>query len=145
MGLFGKIFGSKQPAPPCAIHPSDKTLVRDEDAAWWNGLSLDDCKAFEHQDNITKVAAIQKFMKEDGLSEEEAAKKVRCNFPFYYWSLEQRNDEHFPLSASDAKLPYLLKDRINRTLMSRKIGREALSCASSLNALVRDLIRSGTV
>ena len=145
MRLFGKTFGSKQPAPPCAIHAIDKTLVRDEDVAWWNGLSLDDCKVFEQQDNLTKVAAIQKFMEEDGLSEEEAAKKVRCNFTFYYWSLEERDDEHFPLSASDAKLPYVLKDRINRALMSRKIDSEALSRASSLNALVRDLIRSGTV
>ena len=75
MRLFGKTFGSKQPAPPCAIHAIDKTLVRDEDVAWWNGLSLDDCKVFEQQDNLTKVAAIQKFMEEDGLSEEEAAKK----------------------------------------------------------------------
>jgi hypothetical protein len=143
MGLFGKIFGSKQPAPPCAIHTSDRTLVRDSDVAWWNGLTLDDCKAFEQQDNITKVAALQKFMEEDGLSEEEAAKKVRRNFPFYYWALEQRENEHFPLSESDAKLPYVLKDRINRALMSRKIDHQSLSKATSLNALIRDLIRSG--
>ena len=84
-------------------------------------------------------------MEEDGLSEEQAAKKVRCNFPFYYCSLEQRDEEQFSLSASDAKLPYVLKDRINRAIMSRKIDREALSRVSSLNALVRDLIRSGVV
>lgn len=145
MGLFSKIFGSKQPAPPCTIHPSDEFLVREEDVAWWNGLSLDDCKAFEQQDNITIVAALQKFMEEDGLSEEDAAKMVRRSFPFYYWALEQRDDEHFPLSASDAKLPYVLKDRVNRAIISGKVDRQVLSRSSSLNALIRDLIRSGKV
>jgi hypothetical protein len=145
MGLFGKLFGSKQPAPPCAIHNSDRVLVRDSDVAWWSGLSLDDCKAFEQQDNVTRVAALQKFMEEDGLSEEEAARKIRVTFPFYYWAIEQREDEHFPLSASDAKLPYVLKDRINRALMSRKIDRQSLSKATSFNALIRELIQSGAV
>lgn len=145
MGLFGKIFGSKQPAPPCAIHPRDVVLVRDDDVVWWNGLSLEDCKAFEQQDNITKVAALQKFMEEDGLSEENATIKVRRNFPFYYWALEQREDEHVPLSASDAKLPYVLKDRVNRALMSGKVDRQALNRSSSLNALVRELIQSSKI
>jgi len=144
MGLFGKLFGSKQPAPPCAIHPSDESLVRKEDVDWWDSMTIDDCKSFEQQDNVTKVAAIQKFMEEDGLSEEEAAKKVRTNFPFYYWSLEQRYEEFFPLSESDAKLPYVLKDRINRALMARKIDSQSLSQSSSFNALVRQLIRSGS-
>ena len=144
MGLFGKLFGSKQPAPPCAIHPSDESLVRKEDIEWWDSLSIDDCKAFEQQDNVTKVAAIQKFMEEDGLSEEEAARKVRSNFPFYYWSLEQRDDEFFSLSDSDAKLPYVLKDRINRALMAQKIDVQSLNQTSSFNARARQLIRSGS-
>ncbi len=145
MGIFGKIFGSKQPAPPCAIHPSDKSLVRNEDVVWWDSLSLDDCMAFEQQDNVAIVAAIQHFIEEDGLTEEDAARKVRTNFPFYYWSLEQRDEEHFPLSNSDAKLPYVLKDRINRALMGGKIDSHALDHASSFNALVRELIQSGSV
>lgn len=40
MGLFGKLFGPKQPAPRCAIHPSDETLVRGEGVTWWNNLPL---------------------------------------------------------------------------------------------------------
>ena len=145
MGLFNKIFGSKYPAPPCAIHPGDKALVRDEDVAWWNGLSLDDCKASELQDNITKTAGIAYYMEEEGLSEEDAAKKARRDFLYYYWTLEQRKDEHFPLLAADAKLPYVLKDRINKAVTRGKIDREALTRTSSFNALVRDLIQSGTI
>ncbi len=38
-----------------------------------------------------------------------------------------------PLLESDAKLPYALKDRVNRAVMSRKIDRQALSSASWVN------------
>ena len=145
MGLFGRIFGSRQSAPPCAIHSDDRTLVREADTTWWNSLSLDDCKALEQEDNITKVAALQKFMEKDGMSEESAARKVRLNFPFYYWAIEQRDQEHFPLSASDAKLPYALKDRVNLAVTSGAINRQLLSNASSLNALVRTLIGAGRI
>lgn len=143
MGLFGKLFGSKQPAPPCAIHTEDRSLVRREDEEWWNALSLNDCKTLEQQDNVFRDAALRKFMEEDGLAEEEAAKKVRLQFPFYYWTLQQRAEEHFRLSASDAKLPYVLKDRVNRALTSGAIDRNALGRASSMNALVREIIQCG--
>jgi hypothetical protein len=143
MGLFGKLFGSKEPAPPCAIHPDDQSLVRREDQEWWNDLSLDDCKSLEQQDNVFRVAALQKFMRDDGLPEEEAAKKLRLQFPFYYSTIKLRAQEHFQLSAADAKLPYVLKDRVNRAMTSGKVDRAALGRASSMNALVRELIRSG--
>lgn len=143
MGLFGKLFGSGEPAPPCAIHPDDRGLVRTEDQEWWNGLSLDDCKAIEKQDNVTQIATLMSFMRDDGLQEEDAAKKVRLLFPFYYWTLGQRAEEHFQLVAADAKLPYVLKDRVNRAMTLGRIDRATLSRASSMNALVRDLIHSG--
>lgn len=142
MGLFGKLFGSKQPAPPCAIHPDDRAFVRTEDQEWWNSLSLEDCKALEEQDNVFRVAALIHFMEDDRLPEEEAVKKLRLQFAFFYWTLEQRAEEHFQLTAADAKLPYVLKDRVNRALMAGKIDRSALSRASSTNALIRQLIRA---
>ena len=142
MGLFGKLFGSKQPAPPCAIHPDDRTFVRTEDQECWNSLSLDDCKALEEQDNVFHVAALTHFMEDDRLPEEESAKKVRIQFPFFYWTLDQRAEEHFQLTPADAKLPYVLKDRVNRAVTAGRIDRFALSRASSMNALVRELMRS---
>ncbi len=143
MGFFAKLFGPKQPAPTCEIHPEDKALVRTEDDEWWASLSLADCKLFEKTDNVFLVGALQKFIQNDGLSEEEAAEKVRRQFPFYYWTLEQRAEEHFRLSAADAKLPYVLKDRVNRAVMGGKMNRAKLTSASSMNALIRDLLRLG--
>jgi len=145
MGLFRKLFGAKQPAPPCTIHPHDQDLVKPEDVAWWNELSFDDCQAIEKEDNVFRFAAFKKFIEIDGLSDAEAGKKVRLAFPIFYWKLEHRAEEKFNLAATDAKLPYVLKDRINRALMSRLIDKQAVEQASSFNALVRQLIRSGRV
>ena len=81
-------------------------------------------------------------MEDDRLPEEAAAKKLRLQFAFYYWTIEQRAEEHFQLSAADAKLPYVLKERVNRGLTAGAIDKAALGRASSMNALVRELIRS---
>jgi len=145
LGLFSKLFGSKQPAPPCAIHPDDKDLVREEDIRWWHGLSLDDCKALEQEDNVFRLAAFQKFIEDEGLSDSDAGRKVRLRFPTYYGSLDQRANERFALTAADAKLPYVLKDRVNRAAMNRLIDRQAVERASSVNALIRQLIRGGRI
>lgn len=145
MGLFSKFFGGRQPAPPCAIHPDDRDLVSSEDIEWWNKLSFQDCQALEQEDNVFRLAAFTKFRETDGLSDEEAGKKVRLSFPFYYGKLEHRADEKFTLGTADAKLPYVLKDRINRAVMSRLIDKNAVMQASSMNALVREFIRSGRI
>jgi len=145
MGLFGKFFGGRQPAPPCTIHPDDRDLVSPEDIEWWNKLSLQDCQALEQEDNLFRLAAFTKHMETDGLSAEEATKKVRRSFPVYYWKLEHRDDEKLPVGTDDAKLPYVLKDRINRAVMGRLIDKNAVMQASSMNALVRELIRSGRI
>ncbi len=142
MGLFSKLFGSKHAPPPCEIHDDDRDLVRNEDVKWWNGLSLDDCKALEQEDNVFRFAAWRKFVEEERLSDAEAGKKVRLSFPTYYWRIEHRADEKFLLTASDAKLPFALKDRVNRAAMSGLINKQAVTKASSFNALVRQLIRA---
>ena len=143
MGLFSKLFRARQSAAPCAIHADDRDLVRAEDIDWWNGLSLDDCTVLEQEDNVFRFASWRKFVETDGLSDTEAGKKVRLSFPTFYWILEHRVEEKFSLGILDAKLPYVLKDRINRALMSRLIAKQAVAQASSFNALVRQLIRSG--
>jgi hypothetical protein len=142
MGLFNRIFGSKQPAPSCEIHPDDRTLVRPDDIVWWNSLSLVDCRQLEEGDNVFRLASFQKFMETDRLTEVEAGKKVRLSFPTFYWRLEHRADEKFKLEADDAKLPYVLKDRINRAVIRRLVDRQVVERSSSFNALIRQLIRS---
>lgn len=145
MGLFSKLFGAKEPAPPCAIHADDRALVKPEDVAWWNSLSLSDCQALEKEDNVFRLAAFQKFIETDRLPDAEAGKKVRLSFPTFYWQLGHRADEKFQLGADDAKLPYVLKDRINRAVMGRVVDKQAVERSSSFNALVRQLIRSGRI
>ncbi len=143
MGLLGKLFASTQPAPPCDVHPDDQDLVRTEDVDWWNGLSLDDCKSLEEEDNVFRFAAWKTFIERDGLSDLEAGKKVRLTFPTYYWKLAHRANEKFALGAPDAKLPFVLKDRVNRAVTARVIDKQAVERASSFNALIRQLIRAG--
>jgi len=145
MGLFNKLFGSREPAPPYAIHADDRALVKPGDIAWWNSLSLNDCQALEKEDNVFRLAAFQKFIETDRLPDAEAGKKVRLSFPTFYWRLEHRADEKFQLGADDAKLPYVLKDRINRAVMGRIVDKQAVERSSSFNALARQLIRSGRI
>lgn len=142
MSLLNKLFGPREPAPPCAIHVDDKALVKPEDVAWWNSMSLNDCQALQKEDNVFRLAAFQKFIETDHLPEAEAAKKVRLSFPTFYWKLEHRVDEKFQLGADDAKLPYVLKDRINRAVLGRVVDEQAVGRSSSINALIRQLIRS---
>lgn len=144
MGLFNKIFRSKEPAPQFQIHPEDTDLISDKDLRWWRTLSLDDCKAFEQQDNLFKVVALRDFIENLGLSKEEAAKKVRKSFLFYYGYLPERNDELFGFNGEDAKLPYMVKDRANRAISKiKKMNIEERESASSMNALMRQILRSG--
>lgn len=110
-----------------------------------NSLSLNDCQALEKEDNVFRLAAFQKFIETDRLPDAEAGRKVRLSFPAFYWRLEHRADEKFQLGADDAKLPYALKDRINRAVMGRVVDKQAVERSSSFNALVRQLIRSGRI
>jgi hypothetical protein len=143
MRLFGRLFGYMRPAPACEIHTNDEVLVREEDISWWISLSRADCKALEQEDNELRLTALKKFMEEDGMEEEAATRRVRRLFPIYYQTLEQRDEEHVPVTEADARLPYVLKDRVNQAVMNGTIDLVAADHASSMNALIRGLINSG--
>jgi hypothetical protein len=143
MKLLRKLFGKS--APPCQIHHHDQDLVIKEDIEWWSSLSIQDCQLLEQEDNHFKFAAFIKNMEMDGLSSDESARKVRLSLPYYYGKIEERDDEPFSIGAEDAKLPYVLKDRINRAVVNGMIDQKKLLQASSINALVRGLIRSGKI
>ncbi|MFH1674853.1 MAG: hypothetical protein ABIF87_15735 [Pseudomonadota bacterium] len=147
MGFLKKLFGTSQPAPNFPIHPADKELVTEYDIKWWKSLTLDDYKALEQQDNIFRLALYMKLVEEAGLSEEEAAKQVRKSHIYYYVTLRARDDEKYGFLGEDAKLPYVLKDRANKAFVKyiRKMDKNEIESASSMNAIVRDLIRTGKV
>lgn len=143
MGIFSKLFRTKQPAPPCEIHPDDQDLIRPEDVEWWNSLSLDDLRAFEVEDEAFRFAAWQKFVEKDGLSDVDARKKVLLTFPGYYYRVADRTSDKFQIAGPDALLPFVLKDRVNQAVMKGVIQKNTIESASSVNALVRHLIRAG--
>ena len=143
MRLFGKLFETRRQAAPCAIHTDDRDLVRPEDMEWWNSLSVKECLGFDRDDNATRLAAFRKLIESDRLSDVAASEQVRLALPTYYRNLENRADEKFTVAADDAKLPYVLKDRVNQAVRKRVINKQAVAGASSFNALVRKLIRDG--
>jgi len=143
MRLFGKLFGTPRAPAPCAIHTDDRDLVRPEDMEWWNSLSVNECRGFDRDDNATRLAAFRKLVESDGMADVAAGEQVRLALPVYYRNLENRADEKFAVDEADAKLPYVLKDRVNRALRKRVIDKQAVAGASSFNALVRKLIRDG--
>jgi len=146
MGFLKKLFGTSQPAPTLPIHPDDKELVTDYDVQWWESLTLADCEALEKQDQVAQFALYLKLV-EDGLSKDEASRRVRKNHIFYYGTLEQRANEPLGFIGEDAKLPYILKDRANKAVMKNvsKMGKTKIESSSSMNAIVRNLIRCGKV
>lgn len=107
-------------------------------------MSLHDLKSFFMLDNSLRLALFSK-LREEGLPDAEAAKKVRLLCLHFYLTPEERSHENFQLGADDAKLPYVLKDRINRATLRRVIDKQAVEQSSSINALVRQLIRSGRI
>jgi len=143
MGIFDKIFGSKEPAPKVQIHPDDLALIKNSDLKWWDNLSLDNVISYEKQDNLFRATALRNFVENEGLLIDQAAKKVRKSFIFYYATLNEREDEHFGFSGEDAKLPYVLKDRANRAIPKiKKMSRQEIDSATSINALIRKILRS---
>jgi hypothetical protein len=145
MGLFRKLLRAEPPAPPCAIHPDDRDLVRAEDVEWWNGLSLAESEALERKDSAARLAAFRKLTETEALPSASAGEQVRLAFPTYYRTLAHRGDEKFALGERDAKLPCVLQARVQRAVKQRLIDDRLVARASSFNAVVRQLIRAGRI
>jgi len=124
------------------LHPDDENLVRDEDIEWFSNLSFSDLQAFEKGDNTCKGASYLKH-REEGLSEEAAAAKTRQFWPYYYGSLNTRSNDKW--QGEDALLPYHIKDRVNRAAAAKKFERVQLEDSTTMNALIRKLIRSESI
>jgi hypothetical protein len=146
--LLKKLFGRGEPAPELQIHPDDLDLVSEADRQWWSTLTLKDCQVMEEQDNIFKVASLNYYMEEEGMGEEDAARRVRQSFASYYAYLNERLDEPLGFGGNDSKLPYMIKDRVNRyitTLNKNTAAQPEDVGLSSVNALIRMLIRKGAI
>lgn len=138
MSIFGKLFGSKKPAPSYEIHPDDEKLIKSEDVDWWETMTTDSLKAIEQQDNVARMTAYSHFMESEGMSKEDALNEVKISFPIYYLTLTQRLDKPFS-EGEDAKLPYLLKNRINNTIVP-KISKESMNSGTHIHSIIRRLL-----
>ncbi|MBI4844013.1 MAG: hypothetical protein HY809_06795 [Nitrospirae bacterium] len=147
MGLLKWLFQSGTPAPKLQVHPDDEDLITEDDIQWWESLTLSDCKVMEEQDHVAQYALFMKLTNEDGLSEEEAIRRVRKTHLYYYGTLKQRENELLGFKGDDAKLPYIVKDKANKAVMKfvRKMDKGKRESASSMNAIVRNLIRAKKV
>ena len=140
MSIFGKLFGSKKPAPSYEIHPDDEKLIKSEDVGWWETMTTDSLKAIEQQDNVARMTAYTHFMESEGMSKEDALNEVKTSFPIYYLTLTQRLDKPFT-EGEEAKLPYILKNRINNTIIP-KLSKESMSNGVHIHSLIRGLLKS---
>jgi hypothetical protein len=141
MGIFRKLLGSRKPAPSYEIHQNDKELIRKEDKEWWGTLTMDELKEIEKQDNASRMAAYMHFTTTNGMSKEDATKEIKKTIPVYYLTPNQRGDKDL-LEDDDANLPYILKKRINDTIISR-IAYESLNKEGThIHDLIRGLLRT---
>jgi len=122
-----------------------KEGVRDEDIRCWMNRHELDRKMMIKVDDISKLALFTKLIKEDRLSEEEAAIEVKKYFPVY-----GDPDDTSTSSGDDRPLPFELKDRINIYIQKRSQTdpekyKKEIAESSSFNALIRKEIKKGNI
>jgi len=135
MGILGKLFGSKKPVPSYEIHPDDECLVKSQDIDWWKTVTMDDLKTIEQQDNIARMTLYTHCIETKGMTKEDALNEVKISLPIYYLTLAQRSDKPFT-EGEDAKLPYILKNRINKMIIP-KLSKELMSSGAHIHSLIR--------
>jgi len=121
-----------------------KEGVRDEDIRWWWNKHPLERKMMLKVDDVIKLSEFTRIQKEEGLNEEEAAKKVRKFHVIY-----GEPDDTTHTVGDDRPLPEELKDRIDiyiekQTTNQEKYKKE-IEESSTLNALLRKEIKKGNI
>ncbi len=115
------------------------------DAAWWNTMTVKALAKMEEHDEAARVAIIIDQMEDKGEPEEAAVRHAMRSLPWYYGELEERENKILNLASDDAGLPWILKERVVEAVLAGKIKKEDLEQSSSVNALVRRLMRAGSI
>lgn len=134
-GFFRRTFRSLNIEPD--VHADDRRLVSVDDCEWFGSLSQKDVQKLLKTDDVFRTAAYLKA-KEEGLSADEAAAKVHKVFPTFYFAVSSR--ESSGLMGENARLPFCVKDRINRMAADGQIDREAILTFSSMNSYLRSML-----
>jgi|LWDU01.1.fsa_nt_gi hypothetical protein len=125
------------------VHSEDLDLISHKDVKWGKSFTMKKLQKIDDQDNTARFALLNHF-KSEGMNDEDAALKVRKRSFYFYGKIEDREDQ-FGLTGDDSRLPFILKSTANRLMIwkIRKMDKAERESVSSMNALVRELIRSG--
>ena len=143
MELLGKLFGRGQPVPLLPVHPDDEALVSDADVAWWRSVTLWELKKRERDDAASRTVLVRSYMKYARDTKEGAVGRAMRSLPTFYGTLEQRQAGLSDLAPDDAPLPWILRKRVDDAIVMGEIRQADQSRSSSMNALIRRLIRDG--
>lgn len=119
--------------------------VRDEDIRWWWNMHDLERRMMQKVDFMDRFALFLKLREENGLTQEEAAKRGGRHFPIF-----GDPDDATLSTGEDRPLPYELKDRINiyvekRSQTDPKQFKREVEESSSFNALIRKEIAKGNI
>lgn len=119
--------------------------VKDQDVIWWWNIHDLERRIMLKHDDWCKVTVFKKFREEDGLSKDEAGKRVGKTYPIF-----GNPDDTTHTTGEDRPLPFELKDRINiyvekRAKIDPEKFKEDVEESSSLNALIRKEIKKGNI
>jgi len=125
------------------IAEADEALVTDADRAAWRSMRVRSYDAWKREDDFYRVAAYKKAIA-SGMSAADAKAKVKKDFPIYYLDPASR-DEGADV-GDDAALPIVLRERVNkRAGVLKAVMAEHPDQFPTMNALVRDLVRKGSL
>ena len=145
MALLDLLFWRGKPAPSLPVHPEDADLVGDSDTKWWATLALRKFKQFQRESTASRVALISQQMKLGAIPEEVARRNALRALPRFYGTLEERAANADHLESEDLPLPWILKKRVDDAIIFGDVKKSELTKCSSMNALVRRLIREGRI
>ncbi len=120
-----------------------KEGVTDEDIRWWWNRHDLERRMMTAADEWFQYALYLKLIEEDGLSRNEAAKRIRKFYPYY-----GDPDDTSVMIGKDRPLPIELKLRVNIYMTGRRQADSEqfikdLEESSSFNALIRKEIKKG--
>ena len=116
--------------------------ARDEDIRWlWNMDNLER-EVLGEWDQYNIVVMYSKFIEEDGLSKEEALKRVKKARPIYGTGLpEEKNKDMLPFELRNRVSNYITK----RGMIDPEQLKKEMNDASTCNAFIRREIKNGNI
>ena len=122
-----------------------KEGVTDKDIKWWWNTHDLERRIMLKVDDIHRLALFEKLREKEGLSVEEAARRIGKSFPVF-----GDPDDTTRTTGEDRPLPYELKDRINiyiekRSQVDPEQFKKEIEGSSSVNSFIRKEISKGNI